>query len=551
MLRTAALLLLTSAIAAAQTGNKPERLEWFRDAGFGLFIHWSVDGPLGSVISHSLAGADFDYRERFFSQLPAHFNPKRFDAGELASLAKLAGMRYMVFTTKHHAGFCMFRTKTTEFNVMKTPFGRDITADLVYAFRRQGIAPGFYFSPDDFLFLHRHNIIVDRRRPEVAPANVPALLRYDQEQIGELLTNYGKIDLMFLDGPPEGLREHAWKLQPDIVVTRGAIETPEQYIPGVPLDQPWEACITMGNEWNYKPTNDHYKTGTELIQMLIETRAKGGNLLLNVGPKPNGELAIEQENLLREIASWMFVNSEAVYAVRPWVITNEGNIWFTKRKDGSAVYAFLTGLPDWKLGDRKQFVLRSVKAAPGAAISVLGHDGKTLEYLADADATPRFRQTPQGLELNVMRAQRMYTNRKWPNPIVVKLTNVQPGLRPPRLTTGTAAWDAARRAIVLRGELREMGQAPAIEMHFQYRPLRGVTDLYERAEAWRDLPAVRRIVPGAVTATVTGVTPGRAYEYRLVAKHPLVTLYGEEKKIEVPGTAVKTPKAKSGASPKR
>src|SRR5215204_6409399 len=119
--------------------NKPERLEWFRDQGFGMFIHWSVDSLLGSDISHHLSGASDDYRKRFFDELPGSFNPRRFRPDDWAALAKLAGMKYVVFTTKHHSGFAMWNTRTTPFSVMRTPARRDLTADIVKAFRAQGI----------------------------------------------------------------------------------------------------------------------------------------------------------------------------------------------------------------------------------------------------------------------------------------------------------------------------------------------------------------------------------------------------------------------------
>src|SRR5256885_9407018 len=147
-----ALFALLAAALAAQSapGNKPERLEWFRDQGFGLFIHWSVDSQLGVVISHSMVGASDDYLKRFTEELPRTFNPRKFNADELAVLAKLAGVRYVVFTAKHHSGFCMFDTATTGLNIMHTPFHRDVTAEILSAFREQGIAPGLYFSPDEF-----------------------------------------------------------------------------------------------------------------------------------------------------------------------------------------------------------------------------------------------------------------------------------------------------------------------------------------------------------------------------------------------------------------
>ena len=128
----------------------------------------------------------------------------------------------------------------------------------------------------------------------------------------------------------------------------------------------------MGSAWQYQPQNDHYKTGHQLIRSLVETRAKGGNLLLNIGPKPNGELAIEQEERLREMALWMFVNSEAIYAVRPWIVTNEGDVWFTKKKDSSALYAIVDPPTAWKMGEWHELVLHSVKSTAKTEVSVLG-----------------------------------------------------------------------------------------------------------------------------------------------------------------------------------
>ena len=124
--------------------NQPERLEWFRDQGFGLFIHWSVDSQTGVVISHSLAGADEAYTKRFFEELPKTFNPRRFEPKDWAALAKLAGIKYVVFTTKHHSGFAMWDTKTTDFGIMHTPYKHDLTREILDAFRAQGIAAGHH-----------------------------------------------------------------------------------------------------------------------------------------------------------------------------------------------------------------------------------------------------------------------------------------------------------------------------------------------------------------------------------------------------------------------
>lgn len=133
-----------------QVTNKPERADWFQDLGFGMFLHWNVDGTLGAVICHSLAGSSPEHTNKYFSELPKYFNPKKFNPTAWARLAKLAGMKYVIFTTKHHSCFCMWNTKTTDFNVMNTPFGRDIWQELFQAFRKEGIAIGVYFSPEDF-----------------------------------------------------------------------------------------------------------------------------------------------------------------------------------------------------------------------------------------------------------------------------------------------------------------------------------------------------------------------------------------------------------------
>jgi alpha-L-fucosidase len=517
----------------AGSRNKPERLEWFRDLGFGLFIHWSVDAPLGGVISHSLVGADADYTRRFFEQLPAAFNPGKLQPEDWATLAKLAGMKYVVLTTKHHAGFCMFETRTTPFNVMNTPYAQDVTRRIVDAFRREGLAIGFYFSPDDFHYLHGAGKTVARAPHRgVTPQEDPGLLQLDQAQLRELMTNYGKVDVVFLDGPAEGLRDVVWDLQPDAVVTRGAIDTPEQRLLAVPLDRAWEACVTMGTEWPYKPAHESYKSPTELVEMLVETRAKGGNLLLNVGPKPDGELPIEQEERLRHLALWSFVNGEAIHDVRPWVVANEGDVWFTRRRDGAAVYAIVTRA-SWPLGERKGFTLRSVKATPRTRVTVLGQSGQVLEYRPDVDPRPSWKQDHDGLHVSAMMAQRLYTDRKWVDPVVLKITDAEPGLRPPIVVTGTATRHPGGTSATLRAELRDLGQAASVAVGFQYRRQKSVEELYAPDEKWMDTPLSSRTAPGPYTAEVGSLRADQAYEFRAMVKHPLLTIHGEDAVLAV------------------
>ena len=529
-MRRVILFALVPLAAQSAPSNRPNRLEWFRDQGFGMFIHWSVDSQLGSVISHSMVGADKDYLDRFVHDLPRTFNPRKFNPTDWAVLAKLAGMKYVVFTAKHHSGFCMYDTRTTPFQIMSTPFKHDITREVLDAFRAQGVAPGLYFSPDDFLWLHEHGKPLQRLVPEVQPSANPGLLEYDSRQVRELMTNYGPIDVIFFDGEADVLREVAWKAQPNVVVTRGAIHTPEQYIPGVPLDEPWEACMTMGTQWQYKPTNDVYKSGGQVISMLIETRAKGGNLLLNVGPKPDGELPIEQEERLREVALWMFVNGESIYGVRPWVVTNEGPYWFTKRKGEDTVYLFVKENERWKYGEWKDIVLKSVRTTPESKITVLGQSDQVLEYQPKVIPQTTWKQSAGALTIRAMRAVRLYNDRKWPNPVVLKITHAQPALTPPKVETASAQWTAATRSATFAGSLVSLGGALAVEVGFEYRSIKG-KDVFERDMPWTSTPLKRLTAPGPFTLAVPALKASDEYEFRAVVKHPLLTLFGEEKRL--------------------
>jgi alpha-L-fucosidase len=513
--------------------NRPERLEWFRDQGFGLFIHWSVDSQLGTVISHSLVGASDDYARRFFEELPRTFNPRKFAPTDWAVLAKLAGVRYVMLTAKHHSGFCLWPTATTDFDIAHTPFKRDVVGEVLAAFRAQGIAPGLYFSPDDFWWLYKHGKDFQRHAPDVIPANNPGLLAHDQAQIRELLTNYGDIDLFFIDGEPQGLREKAWELQPSIVVTRGAIQTPEQFVPGVPLDGVWEANLTMGRAWQYQPTNENYKSGGQCISLLVETRAKGGNLLLNVGPKPDGELPIEQEERLREVALWMFINSECIYDVRPWVITNEGDLWFTKRKDADTLYVIVKTAELWPYGQNRTLDLKSVRATEATEVSVLGQNGRVIEYRPTVSPKATWTQDAAGLHVTAMQAQRIYDDRRWPNPVVLKLTHVQPALTPPLVRTVAARWDAATRKATLAGQLVKLGDAATLRVGFEYRDVTGL-DANEGGAAWVALATESRSGPGDFAAELGDLAAGHVYDVRAVARHPLLPLYGATVRLRVP-----------------
>ncbi len=502
----------------ATLGNKKERLQWFNEMGFGLFIHWSMDSQIGSVIGHSMATASEDYLEKYTQVLPSMFNPKRFDPDDWAAVAKLAGIRYVVFTTKHHNGFCMFHTESTQFNISNTPFRRDITGEVAEAFRKQGIAIGWYHSPDDFYFLHGKGLPIHRG---VKPEQCDGLLEHNQMQIRELLTNYGKIDIMFFDGPSDGLRELCWEIDPDIVVTRGAIKTPEQHIPGVQSEEPWEACVTMGTGWQYKPTNEVYKSGTQMIELLIETRAKGGNLLLNVGPKPDGELPIEQEAILREIALWNFVNDEAIYGVRPWRVPFEGDVWFTKKGEDT-VYAVVKSDEPWAQRERRELSLFSVKASDQTSVQLLGQMPEAM--YAERPAV-EWNQVDDRLQISALRTQRLYNNRRWPNPIVLKITHAQLGMVPPTVATGKAVWDTSSSCCQFEATLVDLEAGEGVEVGFEYRLRKLLTDA---SDDWQATEFESRQSTGEFSGQSEELETDITYEFRAVARHRAITVYGDK-----------------------
>jgi len=435
-------VVATSPLSLAQTTSKPKlsgdlkndpaREEEFMDWGLGMFVHWSFDSQLGSVISHSMDYASRKYLDRYVNELPKTFNPTEYDPDKWMEIAKLAGVKYMVLTSKHHNGFCMWDTKTTDFNIMNTPYGKDIVRQYVDACRRHDLKVGFYYSPEDFAFHYQRDI--PARGGAQGRKYHDELVDYTKKHLDELFKNYGDIDVIFLDGGhKEELAQYVHKIAPNCLVTRGEMVTPEQRLPKDPIPGPWETCFTLGNQWQYKPTNEDYKSGTRLINMLIETRAKGGNLLINMGPMPSGIVPLEQEERFRELALWMFVNDEAIHDIRPCVNAGSKDVYYTQSKDGKYVYAFLTGFADddpkggtqWGRSVRKEVLLEELKASPDTKITVLGQEHRVEKFTSRHDIGTRFKQTESGLEVSVKRAQRLYNNRKWPNAVVLRLENVE------------------------------------------------------------------------------------------------------------------------------
>lgn len=404
-------------------GNDPARVEEFRDFALGMFIHWGCDSPLGIEISHPMVGASDAVLDRYENELAPHFNPRRFDPEDYAQLAETVGMKYVCFTTKHHAGFCMFDTATTRFNVMNSRYGRDIVAAFGDAFRRYHLGFGLYFSPLDFHWLRRNGIPIRFIDDEVIPANNPGLMRYNQAQLTELLTHYGPVDLMFFDGPPEGLKELTWKLSPRTLVTRGEMETPEQTLPEGVLPGAWEACHTLGGQWGWHGAMNCTRSPRELVELLIATRSRGGNLLLNVTPNPDGTIPEEQDRALRELGLWLFWHREAIYPVRPWRIpvSADGKYAYTRSKDGKTLYVFLLDREPFDRGQRRQFLIPDVTGA--TAVELLGQNGKISEHTPrDFDAETRFENRPEGLFIDAVRGLRPCGQIRYDFPFVFAVT---------------------------------------------------------------------------------------------------------------------------------
>jgi alpha-L-fucosidase len=407
--------------------NDPEKTEIFRDAGLGLFIHWGPNSQMGTEISWPLNNASDDFIRKYYA-LAETFNPALFDAAGWARLARLAGMEYAVFTSKHHDGFCMFDTAYSEFKITRTPYGRDIVAQAAEAFRSEGILVGFYYSPGDF----RYQYETGRRTqflmaPDFesdtpfGPLRKP-FLDYERGQVEELLTKYGDVFMLWFDGPCEPLKKHAWRVRQDIFIGRGEIPTPEQEIPGQPDDRAWESCMTTSWQWAFQPNPD-VRTAREVIQNLIRIRARGGNLLLNVGPRPDGRIAAPDEDLLRELGLWMMLYGEAVKGVRPWTVTHEGDVWLTSRRGEGTVYAMadlVYGLEGIKAAAGCRFTLKSVRTTPETQVSVLSQAGG-CEWSEDE----------QGLHITVSRDHTIQLIR---NPLVK--AGIKPDEKIPPLTWG-------------------------------------------------------------------------------------------------------------------
>lgn len=368
-----------------------EKLDKWQDQKFGMLIHFGLYSQLGIVESWSICSEEEDwiprdstisydtYKRKYWNTVN-EFKPEKLDPGSWAEYGKIAGMKYVVFTTKHHDGFNMFDTRQSDFSITKGAFKdnprRNIAKEVFNAFRDEGYMIGAYFSKPDWhcQYYWWDRYATPNRNNNYSIQKNPwrwnKFREFTYNQIEELLNgDYGSIDILWLDGgwvrparegdaqrhgrnykgsqdiDMPGIAAMARSYQPGLLIVDRTVpgkfenyQTPERGVPEIQLGNPWESCIPLGNDWGYTP-GDQYKSPAQVIHTLAEIVAKGGNLLLGIGPAADGTLPDTAMERLAKIGEWVSKNGEAIYNTRNTEIYNDDNTWFTQSKDGSVIYA--------------------------------------------------------------------------------------------------------------------------------------------------------------------------------------------------------------------
>jgi alpha-L-fucosidase len=448
----ACLFVLAAAVALASEDDAryvpesdPEvlaRLEAWRDLKFGLLMHWGAYSQWGIVESWSLCPEDHGWCERRagahpddyfaykqeYEALQRSFDPRAFDPDRWADAARDAGMKYVVFTTKHHDGFCMFDTQETDYKITdpSCPFHThehaDVTRAIFDAFRERGLWTGAYFSKPDWHsehYWHPYWPPLDRNvnyDPALYPERWERFVQFTHAQIMELVTGYGRVDILWLDGgwvarkTPEQLRgwyerrladpgsgflknrivdqdirmdelvARARAAQPGLIVVDRAVPgihqnylTPENRVPGAALPYPWESCIIAGGGWSWVPDAE-YKSVRETVHLLVDIVAKGGNLLLNVAPGPDGTWHDEAYALLAGVGDWLAVNGAAIYGTRAVAPYKAGPVCLTRDPGSGAVHAIYLAGPE-ETAPPAVIQVDGVVPEDTAEVTMLGHDG--------------------------------------------------------------------------------------------------------------------------------------------------------------------------------
>lgn len=381
--------------------STPHRLRWWKDARFGMFIHYGPVTLTGQEISWSRANSNPHCPNKgpipvdIYDNLYQRFDPVDFRASDWTGAAKSAGMKYIVLTTKHCDGFLLWDSKVDGYNIMATPFHRDIVRELASAARQDGLRLGWYFSPMDW------------RDPDFRTARNAAYLRRMRGELREILSQYGNIDLLWFDYDggdavydQAGTYALVKQLQPGIIINNRldlstepneAIRnpnadyyTPEQRIGAYDDQRPWETCMTLGTQWSWKP-DDKIKSAAEVVSILARVVGGDGNLLLDIGPMPDGRIEPRQLSVLQSVGAWMKRNSESIYGTRggPWKPT----LSLASTRKEKIIYVHILTWPSGPI------VLRKI---PAKILSAATLDGSAVQ----------FRSTTKGVEIQVDPARR-------------------------------------------------------------------------------------------------------------------------------------------------
>jgi alpha-L-fucosidase len=364
MRKTATLLLLlatsvTSLFAQETADEKAKRMQWFADAKLGIFIHYGIYSVNGIDESWSFYNGKITHAN-YMKQLKG-FTGKRFDAQKWANLFAESGAKYAVLTSKHHDGVALWDTKVGDLSVVKkTPIKRDLVDPFCKAIREKGMKVGMYFSLIDWSHPDYPNFLKDQKRYENDPARWSKFLSFMNGQLDELGSRFNP-DLWWFDGDWEfsadqwkakDIRQKLFGYNPNVIINSrlqgyGDYETPEN---GVPLETPknpyWELCLTMNDAWGYQPTDKNYKTPNQVIRIFADCISKGGNVLLDVGPKEDGTIADEQVAILKELGRWTNKHQEAIYGTQAGIPREWYSGPSTLSKDGKKLYLFIEHKPN-------------------------------------------------------------------------------------------------------------------------------------------------------------------------------------------------------------
>lgn len=392
-----------------------DKLDKWQDQKFGVLFHWGLYSVPGIVESWSICSEDVDWISRknmpydeykkWYFGLKDSLNPVDFNSEKWADIMQDAGMKYMIFTSKHHDGFCMFDSKYTDFSIANGAFRNDPRKDVARfifdAFRRKNFMMGCYFSKPDWhceWFWNPYFATPNRNinyKKDRHPDWWKTYQQFTENQITELMTNYGSFDILWLDGGwvkgddvnLDGILNHVrTSTQPGLIAVDRSIrgknenyQTPERGIPETQLNYPWESCITLSNDWGWVP-NAPFKSAQKVINLLTEITAKGGCLLLGVGPTPQGDIENAVTERLHTVGKWLKVNGKAIYNTRTTPVYNDSNTWFTADKNGKILYA-IYALPE---GESLPEVIEWTGNLPIGKMMLL-QGNKSIKYTIEGD----------------------------------------------------------------------------------------------------------------------------------------------------------------------